>query len=59
VERSAAVPLPPCPQLLQFSLQLAAFSRENHLKYAVFCAKRGKTLASYTETSSAVAARAR
>jgi hypothetical protein len=28
---------------------LAAFSRENRLKYAVICAKRGEILASYAE----------
>ena len=33
---------PPQPHAapLQFALQLAAFSRENHLKYTVYCAKR-------------------
>jgi hypothetical protein len=37
---------------LQF--QLTAFSRENRLKYAVFCAKRGENLASNTETGTVV-----
>jgi hypothetical protein len=31
--------------------QLAAFPTENCLKHAVFCAKRGGNLASYTETN--------
>ena len=30
--------------VLEAALQLAAFSRENRSKYAVFCAKQGKTL---------------
>jgi len=38
---------------LQVALQLATFFRENWLKYAVSCVKRGENLASYTETSSA------
>jgi hypothetical protein len=34
------------------ALQSAAFLRENPLKYAAFCVKRGEIPASCTETSS-------